>query len=448
MPRTDAVPLLPALLLVVPLASAAPQLPSGSVVVRSPNMFTGWITDPGTIQFNFLHRFTESGPPEHQISNSPTFFVATGLPARTTVGFDYSTSSDVAPGRPNEWEFFGRVMPFRPGNPVADVTLHVGRNVGAASTDGEIGLARSLGPLRFLAAGRAFSNAYRAGERRAAVAGGTTIRLTRWLAAAGDVSSLTDRRAGERIAWSGGLQFGIPTTPHSFSIQATNANTGTLEGSSRGTPRTRWGFEYTVPITLARYIPALRPHPAAVAQAADSAPNATPSTAAASAPNPTSAPGAPNTPARDTSATRDTSVTRDSAPARDTASTSKPAPAPAAAPAPSATSAPSAEAPGTPRRAARPTGAAGGAATARHDTVRTRMRQIQFAPARIDVQAGTTVVWLNDDPLQHSVVADGGGFDSGLIDPGKRWAHTFTKPGTYTFHCTPHPFMKGIVVVH
>jgi plastocyanin len=57
------------------------------------------------------------------------------------------------------------------------------------------------------------------------------------------------------------------------------------------------------------------------------------------------------------------------------------------------------------------------------------------------------VEWTNHDPLAHSVVADDGSFDSGLIQSGGTWRHTFTTPGTYTWHCTPHPFMKGTVVV-
>src|SRR4051812_24656346 len=112
MPRSAVAASLAGVLLIA--ASSTPvrsQLPSGSVVSRTPNLFNVWVPDPGTVQFNFLHRFTESGAPEHQISNSPTFFVAAGLPGRSTAGFAYSTSSDVAPGRPNEWEFFGRVMP-------------------------------------------------------------------------------------------------------------------------------------------------------------------------------------------------------------------------------------------------------------------------------------------------------------------------------------------------
>ncbi len=359
----------------VPLAStlliaalAGAQTPSSSVLERSPNMAGGWLSDPGTIQFNFLHRFTESGAPQHQISNSPTFVVAGGLPLRTTAGFAYSTSSDVVPGRPNEWEFFGRAVPFAAGNPVADLSLQLGWNQGASSVDGELGLARRLGPIRFLAAGRTFSNAFDAGRRRAAVAGGTSVRLARYLAVGGDAASLLDRREGERMAWSASVQLGIPNAPHSFSLQATNTNTGTLEGASRGTPRTRYGFEYTVPITLARYIPALRPRPV--------------------------------------------------------------------------TTSPSASAP-----AAGGGGAPGAAGAAGKDTVQAAMKQLAYEPARIEVKVGTTVVWTNNAPLAHTVTADDGSFDSGMIDVGKRWSYTFTRAGSYAFHCTPHPFMTGVVVV-
>ncbi len=38
-------------------------------------------------------------------------------------------------------------------------------------------------------------------------------------------------------------------------------------------------------------------------------------------------------------------------------------------------------------------------------------------------------------------------FDSGLIQPGKTYRHTFTKAGTFNLFCTPHPFMKGTIVV-
>ncbi|AHG89356.1 blue (type 1) copper domain protein [Gemmatirosa kalamazoonensis] len=436
MPRFTAPRRISALLLALPLAAGA-QDPQGSVLRRTPNMVTNWVNDPWTIQFNFIHRFTESGPPQHQISNTPTFFVAAGMPARTSLGFAYSTSSEVVALRPNEWEFFLRNMPFRPGNKVADVTLHLGHNVGAASTDGELGIARSFGALRLLGAARGFSNAFGEGDARLGYGGGVNLKLMKWLAAAGDVNSMHQRRTGERIGWSGGLMFGIPTTPHSLSIYATNTVTATLEGLSLGTRHTRWGFEYTVPITLARYIPALRPKSApVVAAASDSTP---PAAAVAATPEPAPVPVTPTPTPTEPAAPTPTApipVTKD-APATPTPT---PMPTATATPAPAA----AAPTPTAPRTTPRPTSAA---APARRDTVRATMRQLEFAPTRIEVAAGTTVIWTNNAPLQHSIVADNGSFDSGLIDPGKRYARTFTKPGTYTFHCTPHPFMKGVVVV-
>src|SRR5439155_17942958 len=42
-------------------------------------------------------------------------------------------------------------------------------------------------------------------------------------------------------------------TPHTLSLQATNTLVNTLQGASRGTKDVRYGFEFTVPLTLRRY---------------------------------------------------------------------------------------------------------------------------------------------------------------------------------------------------
>lgn len=71
---------------------------------------------------------------------------------------------------------------------------------------------------------------------------------------------------------------------------------------------------------------------------------------------------------------------------------------------------------------------------------------LKFGDA-IEVAPGTTVEWVNDDPLAHTVTAADTSFRSGLIEPGKRFRHRFTEPGRHEYHCEPHPFMKGTVVV-
>jgi plastocyanin len=226
------------------------------------------------------------------------------------------------------------------------------------------------------------------------------------------------------MAWSAGAQLAIPYTPHTLSLHASNVNTGTLQGSSRGAGGVRYGFEFTIPVTLSRYLgrgsqPAVEaaapaPVPAvdslAAAAAADSVVADSvvvvqrPDTAAA-APMVAQAPSAPS----DTTAAKPEAKTPE-------APVKKPAPAP--------------------RRTAR-----------RASTVAVAIEGFKFVPARLEVAVGTTVVWTNRDQVVHTATADNRSWDSGLIQPGATWRRTFDRPGTYPYHCTPHPFMKGVIVV-
>jgi plastocyanin len=49
--------------------------------------------------------------------------------------------------------------------------------------------------------------------------------------------------------------------------------------------------------------------------------------------------------------------------------------------------------------------------------------------------------------VAHTVTAEDRSFDTGEIDSGQTGSLTFSRPGTYRYHCTPHPFMKGEIVV-
>jgi plastocyanin len=70
-----------------------------------------------------------------------------------------------------------------------------------------------------------------------------------------------------------------------------------------------------------------------------------------------------------------------------------------------------------------------------------------YTPADITVSVGETVTWVFDDGgMAHDVVADDRSFRSPLAKEGS-FSHTFTEPGTFTYHCTPHPDMIGSVVV-
>ena len=63
------------------------------------------------------------------------------------------------------------------------------------------------------------------------------------------------------------------------------------------------------------------------------------------------------------------------------------------------------------------------------------------------VPAGTTVEWVNEDGVAHSLVAEDGSFQSPDVDAGGTFSFTFTEPGTYAYICSIHPSMHGTIVV-
>jgi plastocyanin len=88
-----------------------------------------------------------------------------------------------------------------------------------------------------------------------------------------------------------------------------------------------------------------------------------------------------------------------------------------------------------------------------------------YNPVDITVPVGTTVTWVNQDSVGHTVTegdpnspkpANLRVFDSSgegltgkvaLIGPGQSWSYTFTTPGTYEYYCIVHPYMIGQVTV-
>ena len=72
-----------------------------------------------------------------------------------------------------------------------------------------------------------------------------------------------------------------------------------------------------------------------------------------------------------------------------------------------------------------------------------------YEPDNITVVIGVnnTVIWTNNDNEPHTVTASDGSFDSGNMNPGATFTYTFTKPGSYTYICTYHTWMRGYVTV-
>ena len=75
------------------------------------------------------------------------------------------------------------------------------------------------------------------------------------------------------------------------------------------------------------------------------------------------------------------------------------------------------------------------------------MKNMVFSNPNLQVSAGTQVTWVNDDNMNHTVTADNNSFDSGIIQPGGTFTHTFTITGSYNYHCQLHTGMTGKVIV-
>ena len=79
-----------------------------------------------------------------------------------------------------------------------------------------------------------------------------------------------------------------------------------------------------------------------------------------------------------------------------------------------------------------------------------------YTPQTMTVAVGTTVTWLNQDTVFHTITSgtsDGklgkadGLFDSGEVQTGESFSQTFDEAGTFPYFCIPHPWMKGTVEV-
>lgn len=346
---------------------------------RTPNLAGPWVSSPWTLHFQLAHRFRTAGEDrditdifgDAQIVNYPTFDLSLGLPASLMTGVRYSSRSFVAFDQPNEWQPYLKWAPLRRTR--ADrtaVSITGAWNATNESLDAEAAAQTYFGPVFLTGAIRGFTDLYGgladpAQGEALGLAGGVGVRINRYVTLAGDLADIV--HGGEREGrspspgWSAGLHVGIPYTPHTFSIMATNVTSGTLQGTSgviAGFPNeVYWGFELTVPFSgFARWGRILDPEPGTRAE----------------------------------------------------------------------------------NRAALARGEA---------VVEIEISGLSFGRERIEVPVGTTVRWVNRDPVAHTTTADDEGWTSPSIGPGETFEHTFSAVGEYAYHCIPHPFMKSVIAV-
>jgi plastocyanin len=344
---------------------------------RTPNLAGAWVSSPGTLHFQFAHRFEVAGEDanisdifggEGKIVNYPTFDFALGLFEGAMAGVRYSSNSPGA-GLINEWQPYVKYAPFRGiGDGLFSLSIQGAWNGANQSLDGELAAETRAGPLLLSGAVRGFSDIYDlpdgVDDEALALAGGIGIKLNPYVTLAADVADLVAGPDGD-MAWSAGLNLGIPFTPHTLSIMATNVASGTLAGVSAGSgtfladgfgASVFWGFEFTVPFSgFARWGRIFKPDELRSPEAVAAAPG---------------------------------------------------------------------------RR-----------------VVEVEISQVAFRDREIRVPAGTTVRWVNKDPVGHTATADDQTWGSAMIGPGEFWEFTFEQQGEFPYHCIPHPFMKGVVIV-
>ena len=78
------------------------------------------------------------------------------------------------------------------------------------------------------------------------------------------------------------------------------------------------------------------------------------------------------------------------------------------------------------------------------------IRNFTFQPDTVRVKRGTTVTWVNCENATtdaHTTTSQAQLWDSPFLPPGSTWSRTFDEAGAFGYFCTPHPFMRGAVVV-
>jgi plastocyanin len=91
----------------------------------------------------------------------------------------------------------------------------------------------------------------------------------------------------------------------------------------------------------------------------------------------------------------------------------------------------------------------GGPVVGQNTTV-VAIRDFAFHPAQVTIKRGTKVTWVNcDEPAvaDHTSTADGGQWNSPLLDANQTFTRQFDATGSFAYHCTPHPSMQGTVIV-
>ena len=75
------------------------------------------------------------------------------------------------------------------------------------------------------------------------------------------------------------------------------------------------------------------------------------------------------------------------------------------------------------------------------------IKDFSFEPGAISAKAGDVITFTNAGAVAHNATLDAGGCATPNVQPGSSDGLRITVAGTYPFHCTIHPDMKGTITV-
>jgi plastocyanin len=81
------------------------------------------------------------------------------------------------------------------------------------------------------------------------------------------------------------------------------------------------------------------------------------------------------------------------------------------------------------------------------DTVTIDIEDFEFKPSNVSVPLNATVTWNNHDNAPHDATDDSNEWETERMDDDENASLTFDTPGTYDYHCSIHPYMKGRLTV-
>jgi plastocyanin len=79
-------------------------------------------------------------------------------------------------------------------------------------------------------------------------------------------------------------------------------------------------------------------------------------------------------------------------------------------------------------------------------TIEVELRDTSFSPGQVTITPGSTIRWVNQGNIVHTVTPDG--HDewerATFSSDGDTFSHTFTEEGVYAYYCEPH---RGVGMV-